>query len=247
MFTARFQGLISKLMFYARSFCLSASLFPAIWYLQDSQAHSSATENKINHRFSFADIFISREQISIDNRIAIDQFRGCISDCAVIMQRKEFPLPREAKTPFLVTTPLFASLFPFSPCSVCRRTKHANAFRRRTSRGTFRVIWIHISVVYAPRYFRSDTSIRYLENFCIPSRVYSTRASFSLAPFRVWYKGEERYPSPSDLPSFLQAEFLFSSEIDLDAEQAGSTSDKFQWSVEVSILFCSLVHNFDVR
>jgi len=36
---------------------------------------------------------------------------------------------------------------------------------------TGRSVWCeYISVVYAPRYFRSDTSIRYLGNFCIPHR-----------------------------------------------------------------------------
>lgn len=51
--------------------------------------------------------------------------------------------------------------------------------------------------------------------------------------FRVWYEGKEIPLRVSVLPA--KGDLLFSNEIDSDAEQAGSTSNKSQWSVEVSI------------
>jgi len=90
----------------------------------------------------------------------------------------------------------------------------------------------YISVVYAPRYFRSDTSIRYLGNFCIPSRIERRRENEHKRA-RVWYESKEIPLRVSVLPA--KGDLLFSNEIDSDAEQAGSTSNKSQWSVEVSI------------
>jgi len=62
----------------------------------------------------------------------------------------------------------------------------------------------------------------------------SFRLSLALSLSRLLVFGTRG--GPLDLPSFLQAGFLLPSEIDLDAEQAGSTSDKFQWPVQESIL-----------
>jgi len=45
---------------------------------------------------------------------------------------------------------------------------------------------------------------------------------------------KQRDTSPSFRPP-AKGDLLFSNEIDSDAEQAGSTSNKSQWSVEVSI------------
>jgi len=169
---------------------------------------------------SFPDIFISRKQISAS--ITAPPSINCTFQIDRAMQRAGISAPSRGANRQRWLLRCVASPSPrvkkgrnapFSAWGVCRRAGCADAFGRWTSRGTFRVMRIRISVVYAPRYFRSDMSIGYLENFCIPSCAaplsLSLFLSLSLLSSSEFGERAKSWPPRS---SILQAGFLLPKE-----------------------------------
>lgn len=116
--------------------------------------HGLLRNRKQDKSQPFADIFICHEQINIDNCAGINQFRDRISDLHDNNATGETSTSRSETA--VVTAPLSPDVLlfprwfaPFSTCGIRRRVRHANASRRRTSRGTFRVMRIHIGCLRA--------------------------------------------------------------------------------------------------
>lgn len=103
-----------------------------------------------------SNIFISHEQINIDNCAGINQFRGrtldlhdnnATGETSTSWSETVVVVTASLSPDVLLLSRQIASFFLSSVCRCCVR--HVDASRRQTSRGTFRVMRIHIGCLRA--------------------------------------------------------------------------------------------------